>query len=215
MTKYQYIELVQRWLAGGDAPADIRKKYSFKLVGKYCEMGYNRLLLNTWKFDDDPNKCSLNNYVKNYVKTITQDATTSGKYITVEGNKLIGLPYDVAIRYICPHNNGTNVSDFNNPYWRREMGAGNVFDQLEVGNSTLYPKIRWYYNDGKVWLENVSSETHVLLRQVVPFDSYSSTEDLPMPSTGDIDILTMVTEVLRQTEPKDVKPDANTELTVK
>lgn len=209
MTKEQYIEFIQRWLGGGDAPADIVAKYDYKLVEKYVESVFEKMIINLYNSDESPSKSSLNSYIKAYpTQAITTDSDTGEKIAAIPASKLLPIPINDAIRHVGP------ADEPGTKYWYREINSIDVWSELEV--TTTNDDVRYYVQGSNiVFDENIGSETEVLIKLVVPFSEYDDDEVIYMPLGSEVDMLSMIVELIRQKPPKDTKPDGNTEQIIK
>ncbi len=206
--KRQIIEATQRYLGGGNAPPDIRKKYPYDIVSIYVGMAYGLYINEIYKSDTDPNKVFLDSLTKAYPAVAVSNDTTRGeRYSLIPTSKLFPLPNNHSIRHIGPVDDQTTkfIPRANNTSW--------VFSQLEV--NTMLTSVRYYVEDGKIFysshIEDIDPIPETLLMKlVVPFTEYASDEEVPLPWGGDIRIFDLVVQLLRQTPPPDEINDANT-----
>jgi len=215
MTKNQFIDLQMRWLGGGTAPADIRKKYPWNIVKRYTEMGYSAYVNEVYKADRDRNNVYLDSLTKPYSNVAVAEDTTRGeKYSIIPTIKLFQLPDNAAIRQIIPVQN--DVAKMNLAFVMRNNNTSWIFSQLEV--DTQLDRVRYYVEDGNIFFSTHIDDldpvpTKVLMKLVVPLSEYSGDEQLTIPIGGDLRIFQLVVESLRQQPPMDEVVDSQAKQT--
>jgi hypothetical protein len=203
MEKRQFIELTSRFLSGNTAPADVRRRYHPQIVEKYIEMAYDELIAGVYAADPDPNKATLDSYLKSYSDVaITEDTTRSEYYSLIPTSKLVQLPDNSAIRLISP------MGEQGTPYIYRKNNSKRIFTDLEV-NSYLN-RTKFYVEGGRVWYNAIyGTETTVFMKLIVPFSEFDDNEQVPLPLGKDSPIFDKIISRLQELPPNDMTIDSN------
>ena len=191
-TKEQLIELVKLKLAGGDAPASVRGRYSPQEIEKYLDMVFDDMIYQTWlsgyKFNDFS---QVDNYVKTFVLTVQYDSDREQKYVTLSVQP-VPLPNNYAIRQVSPpKDQGAAFAFVDNT-------SQKVFTNLEVGRigdtPTCYVEGQRIYFDDKfpVGLEKV------MVKEIVPFSSLKDTDSVTIPGGNNAMIFEKVFEMMQK-----------------
>jgi hypothetical protein len=213
MTKEQTIELVQTYLGGGYAPSDVKKKYRKGILSEYIGIIFDEMLINVFIADTDPNKSSLNSYVKTYwTNTILTDAASGRFYCLipyVSSAKLLQIPNNKAIKYV-----GTDEERF----IYRELDSEDTWSELEVNTMLTIP--RWYLEGERIYLsDHIDENTYkegeplafvdLVIKAIVPYSEYDNDEDLPAPWGKDSLLFVSVIDLLRRQPPEEEIIDNN------
>jgi len=198
MTKRNYIDLIIDWLAGGDAPADIKGKYHPEIISKHIETIYNAII-----FEDSMARIhkkqysNLDSYTKTYYVDLELDEIRDEYYFTLPGD-IIQLPDNRGIRKICLK------QDQAYSFIYRSNNTVDIYSELEA--SMVHDRPRYYLENVKVYIDEELREEIVeeglLAKLVVSFNEFEDTDELPVPAGKDNMIFDMIVEKLRK-KPKE------------
>lgn len=181
MKKINLIEMVQDFLAGGDAPPDMVGQYHPEMIKKYLENAYNQVVYQVWmngkKFSD---YSQLDVWSKVYECAVLGTAPSGYAQLPFAP---VQLPNNMGIRQVSDHDDEANVFAY------IEATANVVFNELEVSSYDDTPTFRLEQN-------NVSTTgSHVLKFGQLPVTSPISAVDVmmivPLEEMGDYDDVAM------------------------
>lgn len=204
MEKRQLIELVQKYLGGGSAPPDVRKKYSKGVLDLHVGMVFNDYLVRIFQNTGDIN--NLNSYSKWYLNcSISADSVISKTYInipSVNTSKILQLPNDLAIREVYLNSTPKVKCNY------RPNGADPVYSQLEVNTYLSAPSYsligqRIYFG------KTTGATTTATVLMAAPWIEYATDEDVPVPFENDQSLFDIIIQRLRQQPPEDKMIDEN------
>lgn len=202
MRKIHLIELVKDFLAGGDAPDDVKGRYHDEIIANLCALAYNKIVFQTWLEGKAHSDYSiLDAWAKNHTLNITND-TVPLPYPPVQ------LPNAMGILQVSA---GT---DLENVFAYRETNSNAVFAALEVGSISTTP---WFYlevntgtgiNSHTLQLGNVPDGcTTVKVKMIVPLDQVDDFTTIVIPAGKEEELIGFVIELLRQKPPEDIIND--------
>ena len=202
MRKIHLIELVKDFLAGGDAPDDVKGRYHDEIIANLCALAYNKIVFQTWLEGKAHSDYSiLDAWAKNHTLNITSD-TVPLPYPPVQ------LPNAMGILQVSA---GT---DLENVFAYRETNSNAVFAALEVGSISTTP---WFYlevntgtgiNSHTLQLGNVPDGcTTVKVKMIVPLDQVDDFTTIVIPAGKEEELIGFVIELLRQKPPEDIIND--------
>lgn len=198
MTKIELIELVEDWLAGGDAPTDVRGRYHQKVIEKYVGMAINNILYDTYlaakKFHDFSQLDSMTTAYPNVAVLTDTDRAETYSNLPVS---LIQLPDSSALRLISP------MKDQSCGFRYMTNNSQPVWGELEAMKVRDVP---CYYIEGtKVFYYNTAGYedvTRVLMKIIPPFADWDDDKDIPVIAGKEFTIFEMVTKYMVN-KPKD------------
>ncbi|MDA3807392.1 MAG: hypothetical protein PF440_05680 [Thiomicrorhabdus sp.] len=204
MRKIELIELVEDFLAGGDAPAEIKGRYHPEIIANHIALAYNKVVFQTWleakRFSD---YSILGSWAKNYLLAITSN-TVALPYPPVQ------LPNNMGILQVAA---GT---DLNNTFAYRETNANSVFNELEVGSVSTKPTFYLDVNNGAGINSHVlklalvpDGVPTVTVKLIVPFDEIDDFETVSLPAGKEDVIIGYVIELMMKKLPEDKVHDNN------
>ena len=203
MTKRNWIDLIIDWLAGGDAPTDVKGRYHPEIIGKHVAIAYNTIIHDAYNEALSANDMSqLDNFTKAYSSVPVVLDSARDRYYSNFPAGVAKLPKNSSIRHISP------MKDEANAFAYIENTSISVFSELEVSQVDDIPA---YFVEGdKVFYHwrNEMVET-VLMKLVVPFDEFSDTDEVSIPAGKDQMVFGMIAELLRGKPPEDVINDNN------
>lgn len=205
-TKKQYIELMQRYLSGGEVPVDVRKKYHEVIIDHYVGMAFAELVVDVYMANPFADKRSdLDTLTRAYTGNTIEPDSERGDYyveIPVTSSKILQIPNNMAIRAVFPDGSPDER------YYRREMTSNHVYSKLDVSTHITTP--RWYVEGDKIRLSSKEDTVNdVTMQIVVQWEEYDDDDYVPMPLSRDMSILMKVVSLLREKPPSDKIIDAN------
>jgi hypothetical protein len=207
MRKIHIIDLVEDFLAGGDAPADVKGKYHREILTKWIELAWNSLINTVY----DAGKANgdydvLDPWARNYPLSIVSNSVT--------------LPYppihlsDGAGILQVADGRDSNF-DPTNVYAPISTTAYAVFNDLEAGNQSTVPM--WYLeisNTNAHVLKIVNkptATTGVTVKMVIPLERVDDFTHVSVPKEGGKMIIQEVMSIIRQKNTEDRINDNNPE----
>lgn len=202
MRKIELIELVQDFLAGGDAPDDVKGRYHPQIIANFCALAYNKIVFQTWLEGKTHSDYSiLDAWAKSHTINIVSN-TAPLPYPPVQ------LPNAMGILQVSAG------SDLTNTFAYRETNANSVFNALEVGSISTKP---WFYlevntgggnNSHLLQLGNVPEGcTSVKVKMIVPLDQIDDFTTIVIPAGKEDDLISFVIELMKQKPPEDIIND--------
>lgn len=206
MRKIELIELVQDYLAGGDAPDDVRGRYHPEIISNMLAMAFNDIIMATYLEAKTYSDYSmLDSWALNYTLNITNSKVTL-PYPPVQ------LPNNMGIRQVSPSDDNTNAFAY------RENNANAVFAALEVGSisekGTFYLEMETTTkgNVSVLYLGNVPTGCNsVKVKMIVPFEQMDDYDYVSIPGGKDKQLIGNVIEILRSKPPEDIINDNKAE----
>jgi len=205
MRKIEILDMVQDFLSGGDAPADIRGKYHPKIIHNLTCLACNTIIVNLYKIGKEQGNLSiLDAWARNYPISIVSSNRVALPYPPMS------LPDGMGILQVA--NGRDSGVDYTNVYAYRDTNANAVFAALEVGNSNISSKPYFYLeinnstgiNSHVLILGNIPAQTTgVTVKMVVPLDQVDDYSHVSIPDEGGSMIITSVIELLRQKPAED------------
>ena len=210
MRKIHIIEIVQDFLAGGDAPSDIRGKYHPEIITKWCEIAWNNVI----------NMVYDNGKVNGEIDVLDPWARNYG--ISIVNNR-VALPYapmhlsdGMGILQVCDGKDGD--FDPTNVYAPITTTAIGIFNDLEAGNQSTVPMYYLEINNSTginshvlVLRNKPTATTGVTVKMVVPLEQIDDFSQVSVPKEGMNMIITEVVNILRQKNTEDKINDNNPE----
>jgi len=207
MRKIELIELVEDYLVGGDAPADVKGHHHPEILTKHVEAAYGALILQTYleakKFSD---YSMLDMFSKRFTLTVTMPGSTSYGYADLPF-PIMQLPQNASIREVI------YTDDRENAFVPIEITANTVFSELEI-SSIDNTEIYWVEKDPasnniyKMYFDHLDDNTtEVYAKLIVPLYEFDDFDDVPFPMGKEGQIFDLVVEKLRTKKPEDVIND--------
>lgn len=208
MRKIELIELVVDWLAGGDAPDDVKGRYHPEVIKLHVHNAFNALVLNTYleskRYADYG---VMDAWAKNYTRTV--NGLSEGKCNVILPYPPLQLPDNMGIMQV------SYSGDYTEPFAYMETNAEGVFSALEV--STVSTKPTFYLEQKQ---DGVGDETHVLqcagvedatteldVKMIVSIESMDDYERIMIPAGREDMIIRGVIELLRGKPAEDIYND--------
>jgi len=202
MRKIHLIELVQDYLAGGDAPDDVKGRYHPEIISNLLALGYNSVVMATYlegKMHSDYSV--LDAWALNHDVNIVNDRALL-PYPPVQ------LPNGMGILQVSA---GT---DLTNTFAYRETNANSVFNALDVGQVSNKPTFYLEKNAGT----EINSHVLVLgqvpdgcsavkVKMIVPFDQVDDFETISVPAGKEELLIQAVIGLLREKPGEDTIND--------
>lgn len=202
MRKIELIELVKDYLAGGDAPDDVKGRYHDEIIANFIALAYGQVVFDTFLEGKAHSDYSvLDAWAKNHTINIVS-STVPLPYPPVQ------LPNGMGIRQVA-------VSDdlsVTFAYW--DTNAKSVFSALEVGSVSTKP---WFYleqnagtgtNSHLLQVGNVPDGcSTVKVKMIVPFKYIDDFETVSIPGGKENTLIGYVIDIMRQKPPEDVIND--------
>lgn len=206
MRKIHLIELAQDYLAGGDAPDDVRGKYHPEIIANLLALAYNQVVMATYLEGKQHSDYSvLDAWARNHTINIVSN-TAPLPYPPVQ------LPNGMGILQVACGNDLTNVFAY------RETNSNAVFNALDVGSVSTKPN--FYLEQNATGSGNHShllqlalipdGVTSVKVKMIVPLDQVDDFETISIPAGKESLLLTSVIELLRQKNKEDEVNDNKT-----
>jgi hypothetical protein len=195
MTKGELTELIQRHLAGGEVPADVRGKYHENVIALYLGLAYNTALWNLTKVSKATRKSSS---LDQYIKTFDVDKTDI-KCDDKSKEFYIETPADIpqtmggqAVRYVGSPVKGSRGWLYRNPT------AHDVFNELDVNLVDQSPR---YSIDGdRIYIFNILDTNLpecVRVKMLTSFEDYDDDDEIPIPGGQDMSLLPPVIQLMQ------------------
>jgi hypothetical protein len=203
MTKGAYIELIQRGLSGGETPADLRGKYHEKVISKYVEMLFNKLLFDMAKMAMAMrDSTTLDQYTKRYdipkedIKK-SDDCNYSFELPATPPQ----MPGGQAIRWVGPCGEcGTTKG-----WLYRSPTAHDVFSELDV--DLVDQSIRYSPEGNTILLCNACNTDIpdcIAIKMITSFEDYEDEDNLPMPGGQDAEVFAAVVQLMMAQPPEEL-----------
>lgn len=198
MRKITLIDLAQDYLAGGDAPDDVRGRYHPEIISNLLALAYNSVVMATYLEAKTHSDYSvLDVWALNHTINITNDEVPL-PYPPVQ------LPNGMGIVQVACGNDLTNVFAY------RETNANAVFNALDVGSVSTKPTFYLEVNAG------TGTNSHVLkvdqvpdgvnsvkVKMIVPFDQVDDYDTISIPAGKEELLFQSVVTLLRQKPAED------------
>lgn len=208
MRKIEVQELVKDFLAGGDAPQEIKGKYHDEIIANHIALAFNRIVFDTWLEAKAHSDYSvLDVWARNYTITITNVVDDNGD--AVLPFPPVQLPNAMGILQVA------DPSDLTITYAYRDTNANSVFAALEVGSVSLKPT---FYLEQTGTTGNVgthalkldkipSGNVSVLVKMIVPYEEIDDYDDVALPAGKEDQLIGYVIQLLGQKPPEDTVND--------
>lgn len=202
MRKITLIDLTLDYLAGGDAPDDVRGKYHPEIISNLLALAYNQVVMATYLEGKQHSDYSvLDAWAKNHTISIV-DFRVLLPYPPVQ------LPNGMGILQVAA---GT---DLTNTFAYRETNANSVFAALDVGQVSTKPTFYLEVNVGSGIESHVLQVaqvpdgcTSVKVKMIVPFDQVDDYATISIPAGKESMLFDSVTTLLRQKPQEDTVND--------
>jgi len=202
MRKIELIELAKDYLAGGDAPDDVKGRYHDEILANLLALAYNEVVLATYMEGKVHSDYSvLDAWAKNHSINIVSN-TVPLPYPPVQ------LPNAMGILQVA------SAEDLTVVFAYRETNANAVFSVLEVGSISSMP---WFYLEKNT---GSGSNSHVLqlgkvpdgctavkVKMIVPLYYIDDFETISIPGGKEKSLLDYMVALLRQKPQEDVIND--------
>lgn len=206
MKKIEVIEMVQDFLAGGDAPADVRGKYHPQIISNNIATVFKDIVFKTYLDAKNYSDYSPLDALAKKEKVTVLDANPTAK----TGRGLLPyppmqLPNNMGIRQVAPTDHPEEAFAY------RENNSNFVFSQLEINTVSDRP-----YFSVEMNTEVSESATHVMkfgnlpdsceeveVMMIVPFEKIDDYDDVAFPPGGETGVKMGVIELLRAKKNED------------
>lgn len=202
MRKITLIELVQDYLAGGDAPDDVKGRYHPEVISNLLALAYNEVVMQTYLEGKQHSDYSV------------LDAWALNHDINIVSN-VVALPYPPVQ---LP--NGMGIiqvaagTDLNNTFAYRETNSNSVFNALDVGTVSTKPTFYLEQNAGSgnnshvLQVGNVPDGcTSVKVKMIVPLDEVDDYATISIPAGKERMLIDSVIALMREKPPEDTVND--------
>lgn len=201
MKKIELIELVQDFLAGGDAPDEIKGKYHGEITSNMINMAFTKAIMETYMEAKGYSDYSiLDAWARNYPLNIASDKVRL-PFVPVQ------LPNNMGIRQVTPS------GDLTNAFAYRDTNANTVFAALEVNavstKPTFYIEMDYSGMTGEqipqvlVFEKLPDGCTAVNVKLIVPIEQLDDYDEVAIPAGKESQIIGNVIEILRAKPPED------------
>ena len=194
MRKITLIDLAQDFLAGGDAPDDVKGRYHPEVISNYLALAYNAVVMATYLEGKQHSDYSvLDAWALNHTLPIASNIVEL-PYPPVQ------LPNGMGILQVACGNDLTNVFAY------RETNANAVFNALDVGQVSTKPTFYLEQN-----ATGVGTKSHVLqlalipdgvsevkVKMIVPFDQVDDYATISIPAGKEQLLIDSVITLMRQ-----------------
>lgn len=193
MRKIEIIELIQDFLVGGDAPADIRSRYHNEIITKHVEAAYRDLIYEVWKEAKQYSDYSqLDGYSQLFTVSVSAIDTNNGT-----GDlpfPPVQLPRAEGVRHV--HYTDDETSDFDYVDNNRMPTFASLEVDTVLGDPYFFIE-KAADNENKIQLRNMADNTtDVSVRMIVPMSYMDDFDDVPLPAGKDGALKDMVIERL-------------------
>lgn len=206
MQKQQIIELIQRAISGGDAPADLKGRFHPKEIELYVALAFEALFngyqsdrnemaaqmgLDAWKYDK---------LTKSYKLDIEFDNDTEKFYSTLPIN-ILSIVDNTGIRLIHPLKEETTA------FFPRHQTDAFLMNGLDVNQ---FSNMVYYYLEGKtIWYTGSldCNWKQVRAKLVLKFSEFDDTDDISLPDGKFPILMQMVMQMMQQKNPSDLIDD--------
>ncbi len=205
MTKSEYIELIQRNLAGGEVVADVKGIYHENVVALYIAIAFNSALWELVKVSQATRDSStLDQYIKTFdiSKSNVQCDDKSGLFFIYTPSDMPQVIGGQAIRYV-----GSSKKNSRGYLYRNPTGH-DVFNELDVNLVDQSP--RFSPEDDKIFLYNileVDFPEYFRVKMITSFEDYDNDDSLPMPGGKDIELFPAIIQLIRSQSKEDLIND--------
>ena len=199
MTKRNLVDLIIHRLAGGSVSSDLIGKYHVEVVAKFASTAMNSVFFDLFR----SNESLLDMYTKDYTVSIVEDTALDAYYSTLPA-QIVQLPGNAGIRMITPKQDPSTIIPV-----VPSLSVSSL-SNLEVCNicDTMYG---FLVNDKVYYRNKFDDFTVVLMKLVVPLEEYAWTDEIYLPSGKGMEIVNMVSELMLNMPPEDMKNDNNSE----
>lgn len=202
MRKIELIELVKDYLAGGDAPDDVKGRYHDEILANLLALAYSQVVMQTYLEGKQYSDYSvLDAWAKNHTINIVSGVVAL-PYPPVQ------LPNAMGILQVACNGN------LDNTFAYRETNANSVFAALEVGSISTKGYFYLEINTGsgnnshRLVLGNIpDGVTAVQVKMIVPFQYIDDFETVSIPGGKENTLIGYVVELLRNKPPEDIIND--------
>jgi len=207
MRKISLIELVSDFLAGGDAPADIRGRYHPEIISNYLSLAHNKVVFDTFmEAKSYSDYSTLDSWAKNYTAAITSRVLDTG--IVTLPYPPIQLPDNKGIMQVLQSTAGTpNLSE---AFAYRETTSNAIFAALEVSaistRPTFYLEVLEVSGVNKhiLRVEKVPDAiTEVAVKMIVPFERLDDYDEIAIPAGKETALIGGVIDIMKSKLPAD------------
>lgn len=208
MRKIELVNLVLDYLAGGDAPDDVRGKYHPEIITKRVEAAYNDLIyeiaIAAKRFSD---YSQFDIFTQAHILAVTLDG---GDNTIGEADlpfPIIQLPDNMGIREI------TYTDDEASAFAYLENNASTVFKELDVMIVDSRPYFFIEKDDTannlyKLYMRKLAgSPSEIKAKLVMPLTEFDDYDRVPLPAGKDLRIVELVIQGLRTKPQEDVIND--------
>lgn len=214
MTKGQFIELVKRNLQGGDAPAELLGRFDPREIELYISMAFDSLInqnpseknqyrqelgLDNWKYD---------NLTKVFFVPILDDPNRKKRYSEIPAH-VVSVIDNNGIRMIYPKYEEQTV------FLPRKATDNFLMDGLDVNQ--LSGLIYYTVENRKVYYSgDINCDwTEVAMKLALKFTEFEDTDEVEVPDGTDIQIMSMVLQLMLGKPPMDIVNDGTAQQTTR
>ena len=230
MRKIEIIELVKDYLAGGDAPDDVKGRYHDEIIANHLSTAYKRLVFDTWleakQFSD---YSIMDVWAKEYALLTEQYGVD--QTIVKLPYPPIQLPNAKGIIQVAPVLVGVDPDfryepDYTNAFAYRETASNAVFVALEVSAVSTRPNFYLEQVDQpataidqvayQLQLQNIpdagpappGTSRGISVKMIVPFESLDLYDTVALPAGKEDLMIRGVIELMQGKPPEDVINDS-------
>lgn len=197
MNKEELIDLVKLNLAGGDASAEMKSRYSPQEIEKYCEMVFDDLVYQSYLDGDKTGDMSqVDNYQLPYFFPVLFDSRRRRHYIVLDPQPT-PLPNNFGIRQICP------PEDESNPFTPIDNVSSAVWAILEA--DSVSSVVGYMVEGNRVVFDYKFPKNleEVMVKQIITFSALKDTDSVFIPGGNN----TMIFEKVRALMLNKPQPD--------
>ncbi len=206
MRKIQLTEMIVDYLAGGDAPSDVRGRYHGAMIDQYVNIAYNDLIYNVYVEGQEIGDYSqLDSFARAFrAITVSDDGDRDLKYAILPFPP-VQLPDNMGIRLICPNDDPTTAFAY------LDNNSVAVFSALEVSSVDDLPGF-WIEkmddNEYRVYFDNPGDVlASIMAKLILPLGQYDDFDEVPMPAGKDMHICDLIVKRLREKPMEDLIND--------
>ena len=222
MRKIEIIELVKDYLAGGDAPDDVKGRYHDEIIANHLSTAYKRLVFDTWleakQFSD---YSIMDVWAKEYA--LATELIEADHIIVKLPFPPIQLPNAKGILQVAPvllniaAPEAELTPDYSNAYAYRETASNAVFAALEV--TAVSTRWNFYLDQADQSGDQVAYRLHlnnipdapappgfaqgISVKMIVPFESLDLYDEVALPAGKEDLMVRSVIELLSNKPPED------------
>ncbi len=200
MTKSQFIELVRRYMSGGNLNDDLAQRYGEGVISKLIELAYNEMVYLSFKNAYNTKDYSpLDIYTKSYNIDVSYNNDRKHYYSTLPVS-VINLPDNNGIQKI------TYLEDDTTEFKYLPALYSSAFSKLEA--SKLTDAVYYKIEGDKIIYKNLDNAIiKVLIYLIVPFDEFEDDENISLPAENAMYMFNIIQDMLKKELPEKLTID--------